>query len=94
MDIHLSPESERFIEAQLQLGEFHSASEVIESLIQAKSANGSAGNGSATAPMEMGAKQRAAILQAIRECEKLAGPPANDGFSNRDHDRVLYGERS
>jgi Arc/MetJ-type ribon-helix-helix transcriptional regulator len=93
MDIQLSAEAQRFIEAQLQLGEYRSASEVIEALVEAKKASKDLGDNSGVILVELAARQRRKTLQAIEECEALAVVPPEDKLTNRDHDQILYGER-
>jgi len=39
------------------------------------------------------ARQRAAILEMLAEIESLPIREPDDGFSGRDHDKVLYGAR-
>jgi Arc/MetJ-type ribon-helix-helix transcriptional regulator len=90
MDIQLSPDAQRFIEAQLQLGKYRSVAEVIDALVEEKTASTSA-----VANLEaLTAKQRQRLLDLVEECEALALAPPLDGLTNRDHDRILYGERS
>jgi hypothetical protein len=46
-----------------------------------------------TAPPDP-ASQSAALMRLLNRMEALPVESPDDGFSNRDHDRVLYGERS
>jgi Arc/MetJ-type ribon-helix-helix transcriptional regulator len=94
MDIQLSPEAQRFIDAQVQLGVYRSASEVIEALVEASKASKAGDKVPPLVPAELAVKQRQRILQVVQECETLSVGPRTDGFTNRDHDRILYGERS
>jgi Arc/MetJ-type ribon-helix-helix transcriptional regulator len=88
MDIQLSPEVQRFIEAQLRLGLHHSPAEVIEALVQEKR-----GGQTCAAPEDLAARQRENILRVLEECEAISPASPKDSFSNREHDRLLYGER-
>lgn len=95
MEIELSPESQQYIQTQLQMGAYHSASEVIEALVEARRRSAKAdGAAAATILSDLAAKQRQRLLEVVKECESIAGTPSIDGFTNRDHDRILYGERS
>ncbi len=88
MDIELSPEAQRFIEAQLQQSPHPSAAEIIEALVREKQAEQAC-----LAATDLAARQREKILRVIDECEALSPAKPGDGFSNREHDRALYGER-
>jgi predicted DNA-binding antitoxin AbrB/MazE fold protein len=46
---------------------------------------------SVAAEIEMSADQRQAIDQLLDKMEQMPQISSNDGFSNRDHDRVIYG---
>ena len=94
MDIQLSPDAQRFIDAQLQMGVYRSVSEVIEALVEERKASKATSDAPASKLAELAARQRQMILQVVDECESLAGPPPTDRFTNRDHDRILYGEPS
>ncbi|HEY4235608.1 MAG TPA: antitoxin family protein [Lacipirellulaceae bacterium] len=48
---------------------------------------------SAELPPEKLARQQAAIDEMLIEIENLPIEEPNDGFSGRDHDKVLYGGR-
>jgi predicted DNA-binding antitoxin AbrB/MazE fold protein len=39
-------------------------------------------------------RQQEALDRMFREIEQLPQSPRNDGLSGRDHDRILYGNRS
>jgi putative addiction module CopG family antidote len=88
MEIQLSAEALSFIESQVREGLYGSASEVIEALVQEKQ-----GSQPASAPPSQAARQRQKILQVIEECASLSPAVPGNQFSNREHDRVLYGER-
>jgi Arc/MetJ-type ribon-helix-helix transcriptional regulator len=90
MEIELTPQAQRFIEAQLQLGVYRSASEVIAALFEEWA--GSKG-GSKVPLAELAARQRQRLLQLIEECEPLSAISSPDRLTNRDHDRILYTER-
>jgi predicted DNA-binding antitoxin AbrB/MazE fold protein len=46
------------------------------------------------ASLTAAAKQREILLAFTAKMESLAEVPPHDGASNRDHDRILYGERT
>lgn len=71
MELHLSPDAERFIEAQVQRGIHGSAAEVIDALVQEHRAAEAT-----SAPVPPAVEQPKLILQVIRECETiLLGAP-------------------
>lgn len=51
-----------------------------------------ASNSSSNLPPDAFARQRAQIEDMIAEIEQLPIEEPDDGFSGRDHDRVLYGK--
>jgi predicted DNA-binding antitoxin AbrB/MazE fold protein len=40
----------------------------------------------------VGERQRNVLLAYVAKVESTPSPQAADGFSNRDHDRLIYGE--
>jgi predicted DNA-binding antitoxin AbrB/MazE fold protein len=48
---------------------------------------------SETSPQETAAKQREILSAFANKMEALIDEPINDGLTNRDHDRILYGRR-
>jgi hypothetical protein len=91
MEIHLSPQAERFVETQLKLGLYGSPGEIIDALIREKQLAGPVPPSEELASTGVGTLQRNKLLALIRECEILSRGSPKDEFSNRDHDSVLYG---
>jgi len=42
--------------------------------------------------LELGTRQREILLSFVAKMESLSEPSVPDGFSNRQHDREIYGE--
>lgn len=59
--------------------------------VQVRPLNTSVGNGSELSPEQL-AKQRAAIATMLAELAALPDEGPDDGFSGRDHDKILYGK--
>ncbi len=62
--------------------------ELVSLAIVSASTNGSA---PPTAEQQQGQRQQEVLLRFVSKMEAIPDESAADGFSNRDHDRVIYG---
>lgn len=97
MTIHLSGQREQEILSLLQGGKFASADEVIdEGLRLVRQRYQESGT---KEPVSMGGdsfdragQQRENLKRLGRKLEAMPVAAIDDGLSNRDHDRILYGQ--
>jgi hypothetical protein len=92
MEIHVSPQSQRFIEAQIRLGLHTSPEALLDALIEEKQQRKLVPSRQSSLVDEPQSQKRDALLGLIRECAKIAGH-ALTVLDPSDHDRTLYSER-
>jgi Arc/MetJ-type ribon-helix-helix transcriptional regulator len=91
MTIHLSGQREQVILSLLQGGKFASADEVIDEALRL------VGEcyqepGAAKAPSDRSSQQLENLRRLGRKLDAMPTAAVTDGLSNRDHDRMLYGQ--
>jgi Arc/MetJ-type ribon-helix-helix transcriptional regulator len=84
MQITISEEAGRYIEAQLAAGRYRTANELIEDLVRLR-------QGREAEECGLAERQRHALLNLLDEMRAWPAAPVEDGLTNRDHDRILYG---
>ncbi len=92
MEIHVSPQAQRFIEAQIRQGLHTSPEALLDALIQEKQKSARVPGGQHRLADRPEIQRHNALLGLIREC----APPSDQaitGVDPSDHDRTLYSER-
>jgi Arc/MetJ-type ribon-helix-helix transcriptional regulator len=84
MQVTISENAGRDIEAQLAAGRYRTANELIEDLVRLRQGQESEDRGLAE-------RQRRALLNLLDEMQAWPAAPVEDGLTSRDHDRILYG---
>jgi putative addiction module CopG family antidote len=84
MEIQLSEETRRYIEDQLATGRYRTPAELIADLVRRQKEQ-DAGE------RWLWDRQRQALRSLLDELAELPAALPNDGLTNRDHDRILYG---
>jgi Arc/MetJ-type ribon-helix-helix transcriptional regulator len=84
MKIELSEPVSRYIEAQLAAGRYRTPAELIADLVRQQEER-EAGE------LRLWERQRRALLGLLGELSALPASLPDDGLTNRDHDRILYG---
>lgn len=84
MEISLSEEVCRYIEAQLAAGRYRTPAELIAELVRQQQAQ-------ETGDCRLWERQKQALRGLLDELAQLPSVPPADSLTNRDHDRILYG---
>jgi hypothetical protein len=84
MDIHLSEEARRYIEAQLAAGRYRTPGELIADLVRRQQPQDAD-------ECRLWERQKQALRGLLDELAQLPPAALSDGLTNRDHDRILYG---
>jgi putative addiction module CopG family antidote len=84
MKIELSEHVSRYIEDQLAAGRYRTPAEVIADLVRQQEERDSS-------EQRLWESQRQALLGLLGELSALPSSLPDDGLTNRDHDRTLYG---
>jgi Arc/MetJ-type ribon-helix-helix transcriptional regulator len=84
MDIHLSKEAARYIKAQLDAGRYRTPDELVADLLRQQEER-------EDSERRLWERQRQALLGLRDELSALPSSLPDDGLTNRDHDRILYG---
>ena len=94
MDISgLPADLETFVQEEIASGKYQSEAELVTEALrllkaQKKGTNGDTKQGETS----QGDTQLSALRELVREFESLPLESPDDGFSVRDHDKLLYGE--
>lgn len=83
MEIPLSEDIRRYIETQLAAGRYRTPAELIADLVRQQ-------KDQEASECRLWERQRRALRGLLHELADLHAT-ADDGFTNRDHDRILYG---
>jgi Arc/MetJ-type ribon-helix-helix transcriptional regulator len=95
MTIHLPQELERYIHDQVVRGEFASADEALTEAVRLLQQRGpdQVPMTEARGTADRATRQREGLDRLCRRLDSMPIAPADDdGLSNRDHDRILYGK--
>jgi putative addiction module CopG family antidote len=95
MTIHLPQELERYIHDQVLRGEFASADEALTEAVRLlqRRAPEQVATAAARGTADRAARQLEELDRLCRRLDSMPVAPTNDdGLSNRDHDRILYGK--
>lgn len=84
MEIPLSDETRRYIETQLADGRYRTPAELIADLVQRKKEQDADEH-------RLWERQRQTLRGLLDELAVLPPTLPDDGLTNRDHDRILYG---
>src|SRR5262245_38830927 len=92
MTIHLPQELERFIHETVLRGEFASADEALTEAVRLLQRRES-GPAATAVPADRTARQLENLGGLLRKLDSMpVASAAADGLTNRDHDRILYGQ--
>jgi Arc/MetJ-type ribon-helix-helix transcriptional regulator len=84
MKVDISQDVGRYIEAQLATGRYQTPAEVIADLVRRQKEQDASEH-------RLWKRQRRALVTLLGKMATLPAPTRDDGLSNRDHDRILYG---
>jgi Arc/MetJ-type ribon-helix-helix transcriptional regulator len=83
MEVSISEEATRFIQAQLAAGRYRTPAELIDDLVRLR-------QGQEAEERGLAERQRGALLGLLDELKALPVAGVEDDLTNRDHDRILY----
>jgi Arc/MetJ-type ribon-helix-helix transcriptional regulator len=93
MTIHLPQELERYIHDQVLRGEFASPDEAVTEAVRLLQQRAPDQSHVAREGADRAKRQREELDRLFRRLDSVpVAPASNDGLSNRDHDRILYGK--
>jgi Arc/MetJ-type ribon-helix-helix transcriptional regulator len=99
MTIHLSSEREELVRALLEAGKFASADEVIDEALRLvgeryheSAPTEQTARPRDSVPIERASERLESIRALSRKFESMPTAAVTDGLTNRDHDRILYGQ--
>jgi Arc/MetJ-type ribon-helix-helix transcriptional regulator len=84
MELSLSESARRYLEEQVAVGRYRTPAEVVEDLVSRQRTQEDAERREAE-------RRHDALLALLDEMKTMPLEGSDDGFSNRDHDRLLYG---
>jgi Arc/MetJ-type ribon-helix-helix transcriptional regulator len=87
MRVELPQDIRRYIEAQLAAGRYRTPADVIGDLVRRQKEQ-DAGE------RRLWKRQRRALVALLGKMATVPAPSRDDGLSNRDHDRILYGGKA
>ena len=94
MDISgLPADLETFVQEEIASGKYQSEAELVTEAVRLLKAQKTGTNGDTKQDeTPQGDTQLSALRELVREFESLPLESPDDGFSVRDHDKLLYGE--
>jgi putative addiction module CopG family antidote len=94
MDISgLPSDLETFVQEEIASGKYQSEDELVTEALRLLKKHKELVNGNSDREeTSQSNAQLAALRELVRECESLPIEGPDDGFSVRDHDKLLYGE--
>ena len=89
MTIHLSDDRKRFIDDQVRLGRYASATEAIEEAIRLLERN-EPSDPASEGIVDRSSRRRENLERLFETLDAMPTADPADGLTNRDHDQILY----